>query len=56
MHDKDSAAELGLRWGRPVPLAEAVVGHEVPARAGLYRIRREKIEGWDYIGQTGTAG
>ena len=46
--------ELGISWCDPVPLAEAVRGVSVPVVPGLYRIRRLGVEGWDYIGQTGT--
>jgi hypothetical protein len=49
-----SDKELGIAWGDPVPLAEAVRGVMVAAVAGLYRIRRIGIDGWDYIGQTGS--
>ena len=49
-----SDGELGIIWSDPVPLAEAVRGVSVPAVPGLYRIRRIGMEGWDYIGQTGS--
>ena len=49
-----SVEALGIQWTRPMPLAEAVRGAGVPVEAGLYRIRRVGIDGWDYIGQTGT--
>lgn len=49
-----SDVELGIGWSHPVPLTEAVCGAPVPAVAGLYRIRRIGMEGWDYIGQTGS--
>ena len=49
-----SDVELGIGWSDPVPLTEAVCGAAVPAVAGLYRIRRIGMEGWDYIGQTGS--
>jgi hypothetical protein len=49
-----SVEALGIQWTRPMPLTEAVRGAGVPVEADLYRIRRAGIEGWDYIGQTGT--
>lgn len=49
-----SDGELGICWSDPVLLAEAVRGVAVPAVPGLYRIRRIGMEGWDYIGQTGS--
>jgi hypothetical protein len=49
-----SDEELGIGWSDPDPLTEAVRGVSAPAVPGLYRIRRIGIEGWDYIGQTGS--
>lgn len=49
-----SDAELGISWSDLALLADAVRGVAVPPVPGLYRIRRVRMEGWDYIGQTGS--
>lgn len=54
MNGLASDEEIGIAWSDPVPLAEAVRGISVPPVAGLYRIRRIGMDGWDYIGQTGS--
>jgi hypothetical protein len=49
-----SEEELGIVWSDPVPVVDAVRGVAFPASPGLYRIRRIGMDGWDYIGQTGS--
>jgi hypothetical protein len=46
MKGHDILEDLGLRWTAPIPLREAVVGQDVPAARGLYRIRRVGLAGW----------
>jgi hypothetical protein len=57
MPHRPYAEELGqlrLRWTNPIGLKSAVLGQGVPALPGLYRIRRIGLDGWDYLGQTGS--
>jgi len=54
MRSEQSIEAVGIQWTSPVPLEDAVRGAGAPVEAGLYRIRRDGVDGWDYIGQTGT--
>ena len=43
-------------WSAWVPLGAAPMAADIPAQAGLYRIRRLGFDGLDYVGQTGAGG
>jgi hypothetical protein len=45
--------EAPKQWEAWVPLAVAVASRQLPHRPGLYRIRRVRGWGLDYLGQTG---